>query len=119
MEFQRFIGLGIGLGNGLGGSGLGNVLRKLHNWMLPVLKTHALPLITSGAKTFGKEALRSAANIATDSLSDIKFMDSLKSRSMEGINNIHKKIEDQIGNGIKRKKKKISSHNCRKKQKDT
>ncbi len=36
---------------------------------------------------------------------------------MEGIYNIHKKIEDQIGNGIKRKKKKISSHNCRKKQK--
>ena len=99
------------------GSGLGNVLRKLYNWMLPVLKTHALPLITSGAKTFGKEALRSAANIATDSLSDVKFMDSFKSRSREGINNIQKKIEDQIGNGIKRKKKKTVSHNSRKKQK--
>ncbi len=99
------------------GSGLGNVLRKLYNWMLPVLKTHALPLITSGAKTFGKEALRSAANIATDSLNDIKFMDSLKNRSKEGVNNIHKKIEDQIGNGIKRKKNKALSHNRRKKQK--
>jgi hypothetical protein len=99
------------------GSGLGNVLRKLYHWMLPVLKTHALPLITSGAKTFGKEAIRSAANIATDSLNDIKFMDSLKSRSKEGINNIHKKIEDQIGNGMKRKKKKVLSHYSGKKQK--
>jgi hypothetical protein len=99
------------------GSGLGNVLRKLYNWMLPVLKTHALPLITSGAKTFGKEALRSAANIASDSLSDFQFIDSFKSRSKEGINNIQKKIEDQIGNGIKRKKKKTVSHNSRKKQK--
>jgi len=99
------------------GSGLGNVLRKLYHWMLPVLKTHALPLITSGAKTFGKEAIRSAANISTDSLNDIKFMDSLKSRSKEGINNIHKKIEDQLGNGIKRKKKKVFSHYSGKKQK--
>jgi hypothetical protein len=32
-------------------------------------------------------------------------MDSLKSRSKEGVKNIHKNIEDQIGNGIKRKKK--------------
>jgi hypothetical protein len=44
-------------------------------------------------------------------------MDSFKSRSREGINNIQKKIEDQIGNGIKRKKKKTLSHNSRKKQK--
>ena len=57
------------------GSGLGNVLTRLFKWMMPVIKTHALPMITSGAKTFGKEALRSAANIATDSLSDINFMD--------------------------------------------
>ena len=63
--------------------------------MMPVIKTHALPMITSGAKTFGKEALRSAANIATDSLSDINFMDSLKNRSKEGINSLHKKMEDQ------------------------
>jgi hypothetical protein len=83
--------------------------------MLPVLKTHALPLINSGAKTFGKEAIRSAANIATHSLNDIKFMDSLKSRSKEGINNKHKKIEDQIGNGIKRKKKKVLSQKNKKK----
>jgi hypothetical protein len=78
------------------GSGLGNVLRKLYNWMLPVLKTHALPQITSGAKTFGKEALRSAANIATESLSDVKFMDSFKSRSREGINNIQKKLKTRL-----------------------
>jgi hypothetical protein len=61
--------------------------------MLPVLKTHALPLITSGAKTLGKEALRSAANIATDSLNDIKFMDSLKSRSKEGLIIFIKKLK--------------------------
>jgi hypothetical protein len=78
-----------------------------------------LPLIISGAKTFGKEALRSAANIATDSLSDVKFMDSFKSRSKEEINNIQKKIEDQIGNGMKRKKKTTLSHNSRKKTKKT
>ena len=98
------------------GSGLGNVLRRLFKWMMPVIKTHELPMITSGAKTFGKEALRSATNIATDSLSDINFMDSLKNRSKEGINSLHKKMEDQIGNGIKRKKKKSTSHNCRNKK---
>jgi hypothetical protein len=42
-------------------------------------------------------------------------MDSLKSRSKEGINNKHKKIEDQIGNGIKRKKKKVLSQKNKKK----
>ena len=72
-------------------------------------------MITSGAKTFRKEALRSAANIATN-LSDINIMDSLKNRSKEGINSLHKKMEDQIGNGIKRKKKKSTSHNCRNKK---
>ena len=101
------------------GSGLGNVFRKFFSWILPVFKTHALPVITSGAKTIGREAIKSAANIATDSLNDVNFMSSLQNRSNEAINNLKNQyLQQQQGNGIKNKKRNCSSvRNKRKRNK--
>jgi hypothetical protein len=92
------------------GSGLGNVFKKFYRWLLPVFKTHALPVLTNGAKSLSKEAIQTAANIATDTLNDVNLMSAVQNRSTEAINNFkHKYLRQEGRGGIKRKKQQFKS----------
>ena len=77
---------------------------------MPVFKTHALPVLTNGAKSLSKEAIQTAANIATDTLNDVNLMSAVQNRSTEAINNFkHKYLRQEGCGGIKRKKQQSKS----------
>jgi len=77
------------------GYGFGNVFKKFFRWISPIVKENALPVL----KNIGKLGLRSAANIANETLDGKDFSESLKTNLKDSIN----KIKDQFGNGKKRK----------------
>ena len=51
------------------GSGIGNVFKRIFRWIVPIIKEHALPIV----KSVGKEALKSAVNIASDTINGKDF----------------------------------------------
>ncbi len=79
------------------GHGFGDVFKKFFRWIVPIVKQHAGPI----ASSVGKEALKSAINIANDSLDGKNFTTSTKERFKESLNNLSSKI----GSGRKGKKK--------------
>ena len=79
------------------GYGFGSVFKKFFRWVVPVLKEHALPI----AKNIGKEALRTAANITTETLDGKSFQDSAKSN----IKNSLRKVANQYGGKIVKRNK--------------
>ena len=81
------------------GHGFGDVFKKFFRWIVPIVKQHAGPI----ASTVGKEALKSAINVANDSLEGKDFATSSKERLKESLNNLSSKI----GSGKKRKRTKI------------
>jgi hypothetical protein len=50
------------------GYGLGNVFRSFYRWIVPVFKTHALPLLKEGANAKGTETVKTIAKVANDTL---------------------------------------------------
>lgn len=78
------------------GYGFGDVFKRFFKWIVPVIKKHAAPVVS----TVGKEALKSGINIANDALDGKDFVESSKQRIKESLNN----ISDQYGNGKKTKR---------------
>ena len=70
-----FVGSPYQRGNGIG-SFLAGLFRK------------AVPLLTRGAKTIGKEALHTGINVLGDLTQSVPFKESLKSRSKETTSNL-------------------------------
>ena len=64
------------------GYGLGNIFRGLVRWIIPVMKTHASPLLSAGSKEIGKTPLRTVANLATDTLEGKNFENSIMERAI-------------------------------------
>ena len=73
------------------GHGFGDVFKKFFRWIVPIVKQYAGPI----ASTVGKEALKSAINIANDSLDGKSFTTSSKDRFKESLNNLSTKIYPQ------------------------
>jgi hypothetical protein len=94
------------------GMGLGNMFRSFFKWFAPVFKTHALPVLKSGAKTVGTEAIQTVANIATDA---IHGKNTAKERSTEALNNLSSKAKAYIqqGSGHKKGKKRKTKIICK------
>jgi hypothetical protein len=90
------------------GYGLGSIFRKFFGWVMPIFKTHALPMIKRGAQTVGTEAIRSATNIATDALSGKDIQTAAKERTIEALDNLSNKAQGvlQSGSGKKYKRPK-------------
>ena len=85
------------------GYGLGNAFKYIKRgfkWLLP-----ALPALTSGAKFLGNELIKSAANIANDTIINNKPVEeSTKERANESIGNISQNlIKNLSGGSLKRK----------------
>ena len=81
------------------GHGFGDVFKKFFRWIVPIVKQHAGPI----ASTVGKEASKSAINVANDSLEGKDFATSSKERFKDSLNNLSSKI----GSVKKRKRTKI------------
>ena len=86
------------------GHGLGNWFRSFYRFVVPILKKHALPLIKKGATIVGTEAIKTAANVATDKIVGKSFEESGRERIDEGIENISQKWS-QNGSGERKKKR--------------
>jgi len=107
-EYNYFRGANFQPGYGLNyqhGAGLGTMFRRLASWVVPIFKKHALPVIESGIKTVGQEALDSAADVAKDLISGKNLKDASSDRLITAIENLKQKAENKLsGKGIKRKK---------------
>lgn len=66
-NLRTFRGSQFQSGHGLGG--LFNTLRNSFSWLLPILRTHAVPALKSGAEVVGRELIKTATNIANHKLS--------------------------------------------------
>lgn len=101
------------------GYGLGGIFRNIFKWIMPIVKEHAIPV----AKNVGKELLRTATNIAKDTLDGEDMGVSAKRRFKETINNISSQIHQgdglvlKPGLGINRRKKSTKKQNRKKKRK--
>ena len=99
------------------GYGLGYIFKGLVRWIMPLMKTHALPLLTASSKELGKEALKTVTNVATDAIEVKNFENSIKERGYEAINSLKNKIETHIQKGSgKRKRAKLNKKHKRTKQ---
>ena len=79
------------------GYGLGGIFRNIFKWIMPIVREHALPV----AKSVGKELLRTATNVAQDTLNGEEFGQSTKRRLKESFKNISSKMHQ--GEGLKLK----------------
>ena len=87
------------------GHGIGGFFAKLFR--------SAVPLLMKGAKTIGKEALRTGSLIASDVLAGEKFKTAAQNRARESgkllARKALKKADEMIGRGIVKKKRKLSA----------
>ncbi len=86
------------------GYGFGDVFKNIFRWIIPLVKEHVKPIATK----VGKEALKTATNIASDALSGKDLKSSAKSRIEETLSKIP---SGQFGNGSKKhykKKRKVT-----------
>jgi len=67
------------------GAGLGTLFRRLASWVVSIFKKHALPIIESGIKTVGQEALDSIADIAKNLISGKNLKDASSDRFITAI----------------------------------
>ena len=87
------------------GYGLGNLFRSFYRWIQPIIKTHALPALREGARSFGSETVKAVANVASDAIQGRSFEEAVKDRTEEYFKNLSNK--SQSGSGLKRKKKQL------------
>jgi len=99
------------------GYGLGNAFKSIKRgfkWLLPIIKTHAMPALTSGAKFLGNELMKSAANIANDTIiKNIPVAESIKERANESIENISQNLIKNLsggGGGARSTKRKLKEN---------
>ena len=89
---------------------------------MPIVREHALPV----AKSVGKEFLRTATNVALDTLDGQDFGNSAKNRIKESINNLSNRMHKgeglilKPGLGINRgkRKKHLKKHKKKKRKLD-
>jgi hypothetical protein len=100
---------------GYGQYGQGGIFRALYNWILPLLRSHAVPLLKESGKVVGAEVLKSATNIANDAILGNNVKDSVKENLSGSLNRLSEKANQSLfqkGNGYKRiNKRKRNFHN--------
>ena len=79
------------------GYGFGDVFKRFFKWIVPIVRDNAKPIV----KRVGKEALKTAVNIANDTLDGNDLQESAKNRIKESLSN----ITSQNGNGLIKRKK--------------
>lgn len=85
------------------GFGLGGVFRKLFRYIIPIIKEKGIPIL----KSVGETAIKGVSNLAKDALSGKNVKQSAEQRMMESFNELKQKA-GMTGNGIKRRRKKLT-----------
>jgi hypothetical protein len=91
------------------GMGIGSMFKSFARWILPVAKTHVVPVLKDAAKFVGSEAIKTAGNIATDAIDGKDLNESVKERSKESIGSISEKTQSIIQKRWKRRKYKSNT----------
>jgi hypothetical protein len=68
------------------GLGIGSMFKSFARWILPVAKTHkwpkfVVPVLIDAAKFVGSEAIKTAANVATDAFDGKELNESVEERA--------------------------------------
>jgi hypothetical protein len=102
------------------GMGIGSMFKSFARWILPVA-THVVPVLKDAAKFVGPEAIKTAANIAMNTIDGKELNDSVKVRGIESIGSLSEKTQAIIQKGgnednikgimIKRKREKDRKKN--------
>lgn len=87
------------------GQGLGGMFHKFFKWIVPLVKTHALPIVESSAKAVGEELVESSADVVTDVIHGQNLQESTQNRFGNAVTNLKRRAEQSLkGSGIKKKK---------------
>jgi hypothetical protein len=91
------------------GMGLGSMFKNFFRWIMPVVKTHAVPILKDAAKYVGSEALKTATSLTTDALGGNKINETVKEHAKEVMDNMNtvpvNPLESQVVPTIKEKRK--------------
>ncbi len=88
------------------GYGLGGIFKKFYKFIMPLFKTHALPMLKKGAEVVGTEAIKTAANIANDAISGQNIKEASQKHVHDAINNLSTQAQESLQSGSGRKYKK-------------
>ena len=78
------------------GMGVGSMFKSFFRWILPVAKTHVLPVLKDAAQFVGTEAVKTATSIATDAIEGKDLNSSVKERAKETLGNLSEKTQSII-----------------------
>jgi hypothetical protein len=71
------------------GMGLGSMIKNFFRWIMPVVKTHAVPILKDAAKYEGSEALKSATSLTTDAHVGIKINETFIEHAKDVMENMN------------------------------
>jgi hypothetical protein len=77
------------------GFGLGSLMKKLFRFIVPIIKTHAIPIL----KSVGETALKGANNIGKDALEGVPFKESVENRFNQSLDELTQKSNIKTGKG--------------------
>jgi hypothetical protein len=88
------------------GYGLGGSMRRFFKWIVPLVKKHAVPALTSGMKDIGATALSSFGDFAKEVASGRDASEAAHHHATNAVNQIKEQVEKKFeGRGIKRRAK--------------
>jgi hypothetical protein len=96
------------------GYGLGGMFKSMFKYLIPLFRTHALPVIKKGAEIVGTEAVKAASNIATDTIKGRNIRDAFQEHSTSAIDNLSNQAQAKLQSGSGRKRKRSSFKSNRK-----
>ena len=77
------------------GFGLGSLMKKLFRFIVPILKTHAIPILTS----VGQSALKGVKNVGKDTLGGVPIKESIENRFNQTLDELSQKANVKTGQG--------------------
>ena len=81
------------------GHGLGNWFKSFYRYIVPMIQKFALPVLKKGGTIVGTEAIKTAANIATDKIAGKKSSKTSRECFNEGLEQIQQNWNKQKGWG--------------------
>ena len=89
------------------GYGLGGIFKTLYKFIMPLFKTHALPVLKKGAEVLGTEAVKTTANIVNDAISGRNVKNSAQTHLTDAVNSLSSKAQSVIQGGSGKRKRKF------------
>ena len=78
------------------GFGLGSIMKKLFRFIIPIIKTHAVPIL----KSVGATTLKGVNNFGMDALSGVPLRESAQNRFNQSLDELTEKANIKTGQGL-------------------